>query len=89
MPNRGSLNSSHTALNKEKQPVTSPPLVATNREVSNSSGPIGNIAQNPNHYKRPTVDKCYQFGVPRHRSNQCPRRRTANLVKGDEVDEEE
>lgn len=38
VPNKGSPNSSRTALNKEKQSVTSPPPVATNREVSNSSG---------------------------------------------------
>lgn len=89
MPNRGSLDSSRTVLNKGKQPVTSPPPVATNREVSNSSGPTRNTARNPNPYERPIVDKCYRCGVLRHRSNQCQRRRTTNLVKGDKVDEEE
>lgn len=69
--------------------MTSPPLVATNQEVSNSSGSTRNIARNPNPYERPIVDKCYRCGVIGHRSNQCPRRRTTNLVKGDEVDEEE
>lgn len=35
------------------------------------------------------MDKCYQCRGPGYHSNQCPQRRMTNLVKGDEVDEEE
>ena len=69
LPNRGSLDSSRTALNKEKQPVTSLPPIATNREVSNSSGPTENTTRNPNPYEKPIIDKCYRCGVSGHHSN--------------------
>ncbi|GAV61672.1 zf-CCHC domain-containing protein [Cephalotus follicularis] len=74
----------------------------------NSPGSDGNTRQatvaittgrdaprNTNPYAKPTGDKCYRCGKRGHRSNNCPKRKTINLVEqeGDygeqEMDDEE
>ena len=47
----------------------------------------GSTAQpiaNGNPYARPTGNKCYRCGEPRHRSSTCPKRAVVNLVVAEE-----
>ena len=61
------------------------------RENSGVNQPIvavtGSAAQpivNSNPYARPTGNKCYRCGEPRHRSSTCPKRAAVNLVVAEE-----
>ena len=61
------------------------------RENSGVNQPIvavtGSAAQpitNTNPYARPTGNKCYRCGEPRHRSSTCPKRAAVNLVVAEE-----
>ncbi|KAG6773106.1 hypothetical protein POTOM_020360 [Populus tomentosa] len=70
--------------------MTQPYLSNTTRGTSSSGGPtkpvnIVSLEVAPcNPYARPGVDKCYKYGQPGHRSNQCPKRGTVNLVESEE-----
>ena len=62
----------------------SQPVVRETSGVSQSIVAVaGSVAQsivNANPYARPTGNKCYRCGEPRHRSSTCPKRVTVNLV---------
>ena len=48
---------------------------------------VGSAAQpiaNANPYARPTGNKCYRCGEPRHRSSTCPKRAAVDLVVAEE-----
>ena len=50
------------------------------------------IPPHNNPYARPGPKKCFRCNQPGHRSNQCPRRQTVNLVEtetGEEVEDYE
>ena len=40
-----------------------------------------------NPYAKTRVDKCYRFGEPKHRSNECPKRRLVNIANYKDEDE--
>jgi hypothetical protein len=87
---RNSFDNNRAAVNKGKAPMTQPYLSNTTRGTSSSGGPtkpinIVSLEVAPcNPYARPGVDKCYKCGQPGHRSNQCPKRGTVNLVESEE-----
>jgi hypothetical protein len=77
--------------NKEKKEVQ--PIQRNNYKGQNYRGESSqnndinqNRNQRPNHgpYARATGDVCYRCFQPSHRSNNCPKRKQANLVEGTE-----
>ena len=48
--------------------------------------PRGMQKQN-NPYSKPILDKCYHCNQPGHRSNECPSRRSVNIVHRDDEGE--
>ncbi|XP_052307378.1 uncharacterized protein LOC127905090 [Populus trichocarpa] len=77
--------------NKEKKEVQ--PIQRNNYKGQNYRGESSqnndinqNRNQRPNHgpYARATGDVCYRCFQPGHRSNNCPKRKQANLVEGTE-----
>nr|TKR78621.1 hypothetical protein D5086_0000280550 [Populus alba] len=81
--------------NKEKKEIQ--PIQRNNYKGQNYRGESSqnndinqNRNQRPNHgpYTRATGDVCYRCFQPGHRSNNCPKRKQANLVEGiDEADD--
>ncbi|KAB5561188.1 hypothetical protein DKX38_006145 [Salix brachista] len=74
---------------KGKAPMNPPPPNYTprgtghNRLPTNTAGAaVTEAPRNP--YSRPSSDKCYRCGQPGHRSNQCPKRGTVNLIGAEE-----
>ena len=95
--NRNSVPSSSTA-NKGKQPIFTPrsqPVARENSGVNQSTVAVAGFAAQPianaNPYARPTRNKCYKCGEPKHRSSTCPKQVAVNLVvaKEGEVDGEQ
>ena len=85
------LESSNSTANKGKQPMFTPrsqPMVRENSGVNQFTVAVaGSVAQpitNANPYARPTRNKCYRYGEPRHRSSTCPKWAIMNLVVTEE-----
>ena len=88
--NRNSKPFSSTA-NKGKQPMFTPrsqPMARENSGVNQPTVAVAGLAAQPianaNPYARPTGNKCYRCGEPRHRSSTCPKRAAVNLVVPEE-----
>lgn len=47
-----------------------------------TAGSRGSTGNNP--YSRPITGKCFRCNQPRHRSNECPARRSVNIVDGED-----
>ena len=66
----------------------SQPMVRENSGVNQSTVAVAGSAIQPiantNPYIRPTRNKCYRCGEPRHQSNACPKRAAVNLVMAKE-----
>jgi hypothetical protein len=91
------VDNNQAAVNKGKAPMAQPSF---SNAGGNSGTPAKQVPITPpeiaprNVYARPGLDKCYRCRQPGHRSNQCPKRGTINLVEpeGDgrrEADENE
>ncbi|XP_040994264.1 uncharacterized protein LOC121240799 [Juglans microcarpa x Juglans regia] len=50
------------------------------------TGTRGGTSQNP--YNKPIAGKCFRCNQPGHRSNECPARKSVNLVDGDDPTKE-
>ena len=63
-------------------------MVRENSGVNQSTVAVAGSAIQPiantNPYIRPTRNKCYRCGEPRHQSNACPKRAAVNLVMAKE-----
>ena len=66
----------------------SKPVVRENSGVNQFTvavaGSVAQLIANANPYARPTRNKCYKYGEPRHRSSTCPKRAAVNLVVAEE-----
>ncbi|GAV60859.1 zf-CCHC domain-containing protein, partial [Cephalotus follicularis] len=87
-PCRNTPESSYSAANKGKAPETSgqfqqkSPGIGGNTRQAAAAITIGRGApRNKNPYVKPTRDKCYRCGKTGHRSNNCPERKTVNLIE--------
>jgi len=83
---RNSFDPTRAAADKGKSPMNQPPPSSTIKGPSSSGAPTKTTGIVPpeaprNPYARPNSDKCYRCGQPGHRSNQCPRRNTVNLIE--------
>ena len=85
---RSFVDNNRVVMNKGKAPMAQPFF---SKAVSNNGAPTQPVSIAPpeiaprNPYAHPAGDKCYRCGQPGHRSNQCPRRGTINLVEQGEV----
>ena len=52
--------------------------------VEGGKGNIFMPAKNSNPYAKPYGVKCYRYGEVDHRSNECPKRKTVNVVEKDD-----
>jgi hypothetical protein len=71
------------------QPST--PGGKTNGGSSSGQRQLVTIPASNNPYAKPRPKKCFRCNQPGHRSNQCPKRQTINLIetRGDTEDEED
>ncbi|GAV71349.1 zf-CCHC domain-containing protein, partial [Cephalotus follicularis] len=87
-PRRNAFESSYSAANKGKAPETSgqfqqksPGSGSNTRQAAAAITTGKDAPRNINPYVKPIGDKCYRCGKPGHRSNNCPERKTVNLVE--------
>jgi hypothetical protein len=90
---RNPFDNNRATVNKGKTPMTpttsttQPSFSNTIRGTSSSGAPTKPANTIPpevtprNPYARPGSGKCYRCGQSGHRSNQCPRRSTVNLIE--------
>ena len=45
------------------------------------------VKSKENPYTKPSIGKCYRRGEPRHRSNECPKRKQVNIADYGDEDE--
>ena len=93
---RNPFDNNRATVNKGKNPMTSTTSTtqpsfsntiwgtSSNGEPTRPANTIPPKVTPKNPYARPGSDKCYRCGQPGHRSNQCPRRSTVNLIKLEE-----
>ncbi|KAB5521262.1 hypothetical protein DKX38_025581 [Salix brachista] len=74
---------------KGKLPMNPPPPSYTARgtgpnrlSITTTGATVMEAPRNP--YSRPSSDKCYRCGQPGHRSNQCPKHGTVNMIGAEE-----
>lgn len=85
--------SSNMAANKNKSNLTpehnfNKPKPTANQPQKNTNN-LSTMTRAPNPYAKTGGLKCYRCNQPGHRSNECPQRKSVNLVEMDEDDEYE
>ncbi|KAJ9562400.1 hypothetical protein OSB04_007560 [Centaurea solstitialis] len=60
---------------------TNPPPKTPTSNPNGGSQLKATLPKNPNPYAKPTGTKCYRCGLPGHKSNECPNRKTVGLVE--------